>query len=63
MDTLHDTSIQHAAQIAALRARGVRAIPLILKINHELFPDTRVRTLGARVNGTVLKIRITPYFF
>ena len=53
---LHDAAIQHAAEVAALRAGGVRANPLILQVNHWLDPNARVGTSWARINGTVLNI-------
>ena len=53
---LHDAAIQHAAEVATLRAGGVGANPLILQVNHWLDPNARVGTSWARINGAVLNL-------
>ena len=51
---LQDAAVQHGADVAAGGAVRVGADPLVLQVYHGLDPDTRVGTLGARLDGTVL---------
>ena len=53
---LHDTTIQHAADIATGWTVRIGVVPLVLQINHGLDPDTWPRALGTRLDGTVLEI-------